>query len=442
MHKDTQSAPISPEDVTPLIRGRPMHRLQVTVVMLCVAMNIIDGFDVLSMAFVGPTLSREWGLPPDQLGLLFSAGLAGMGAGALFLSPLADAIGRRPTILICLLMVGCGMLASAFVANATQLMATRAFTGLGIGAMLSTNIALVTEYVSAKRFGLAMGLMAVGFPLGATLGGAAAAALIGSQGWSSVFLLGGGATLAMIPLVFFLMPESIDYLAAKRSPRAFDRADRLLARLGLPPLDRESRAAGAARGGRLRALVEQPYRGRALRLGAMFLLVMLSFYFIVNWAPKLAVEAGQPPEAGVLMGTLLNLAGAVGAVVSGLLVRRFGLRRVTATAIALMGVGIVLFGFAAGRPALLVPVALGLGFMMYATMMGIYPLTTTSFPASVRVTAVGLISTAGRIGSVLGPLLTGLLLAQGLGIVTIGLLLALPALAAAAILLGLDHRDQ
>src|SRR5262245_40940677 len=114
----------------------PMTRLQVGAVLVSTALNLIDGFDVLAVAFAAPSLGKEWKLAPDAIGMLLSAGLIGMTAGSLLIAPFADRWGRRAMVLLTLVVVSGGMLAASAAGTSSELAAARVFTGLGIGAML------------------------------------------------------------------------------------------------------------------------------------------------------------------------------------------------------------------------------------------------------------------------------------------------------------------
>src|SRR5689334_19171265 len=161
---------------------RPMNAFQITAVAICVFLMMIDGFDVLAIAFTAPLLAKEWHLTPPQIGALISWGLAGMTAGSLFILPFADRLGRRWMILLSLGLVSIGMLLAAVCGSQQQLMAIRFFTGLGIGSMLASINTIVAEYSSGKHRPLALGVNAAGYPIGATVGGIAAAIIIAQAG--------------------------------------------------------------------------------------------------------------------------------------------------------------------------------------------------------------------------------------------------------------------
>ena len=201
-----------------------MRPFQIVAIALCVLISMIDGFDVLAVAFTGPSIAAEWSLTPAQLGLVFSAGLAGMVLGSIFISPLADSLGRRRIVLGCLVILTLGMAATALAQNLEQLLALRVFTGLGMGGILAGINTVVAEYANDRRRDLAISFMAIGYPIGAMLGGLASSWIIANQGWHAVFLYGAAASALTLPLVMAAMPESLDFLLARRPPGALARA--------------------------------------------------------------------------------------------------------------------------------------------------------------------------------------------------------------------------
>jgi MFS family permease len=153
------------------VKDGPMSRFQVQAVALCVLMNMLDGFDVLAMAFVGPHISAEWHLTGTQLGLLLSAGLFGMAAGSVVIAPTADRFGRRLLILLCLPTIAIGMLCSAFAQDTTQLVILRLVTGIGIGGILPSINVITSEYATNRWRNTAISLEVSGYPIGATSAG-------------------------------------------------------------------------------------------------------------------------------------------------------------------------------------------------------------------------------------------------------------------------------
>src|SRR5919198_574116 len=167
-----------PRDV---IATSPMTRLQIAVVGITVALNALDGFDVTSISFASPGIAMEWGIDRAQLGFVLSMELIGMAFGSVFLGPVADRIGRRPTVLGCLVVMATGMFMATTVTGLVELSVWRVITGLGIGGMLATINAIAAEFANAKRRSVSVSIMSIGYPVGAVAFGLVAAQLLKSH---------------------------------------------------------------------------------------------------------------------------------------------------------------------------------------------------------------------------------------------------------------------
>src|SRR5258706_15174020 len=157
-------------DIREAILGQPMRPYQIGIIVMCLVITMIDGYEILVMAFVAPHLAKAWGLGPVEVGYLLSSGVFGMALGATFISPLADKIGRRLHIISCLALITIGMTLSAFAQDLPQMVAFRAFAGVFIGAVVSSLNIIVSEYSSDKRRGLVMGIYCNGLNAGVSLG--------------------------------------------------------------------------------------------------------------------------------------------------------------------------------------------------------------------------------------------------------------------------------
>src|ERR1700757_701443 len=165
-------------------------------------LNALDGFDVLSISFASPGIAREWGIDKATLGWLLSMELPGMAAGSLLLGGAADKIGRRPTILGCLVAMAVGMFGAAHAHGVYGLVPWRLLTGLGIGGTLAAINAAAAELSNRRSRSFAMALMVIGYPLGGLVGGLFVQKLLAQGGWRTVFVTGAWATAAFLPLVW------------------------------------------------------------------------------------------------------------------------------------------------------------------------------------------------------------------------------------------------
>jgi len=397
-----------------LIDSQPMTAFQWTAVAVCMALNMIDGFDVLVMAFTAASVSAEWKLGGAQLGMLLSAGLFGMAGGSLFVAPWADRIGRRPLVLMCLAVAGGGMILSAFAQSPGQLMALRVITGLGVGGILACSNVIASEYASRRWRGLAVSLQSTGYALGATIGGSIAVWLLTAHGWRSVFLFGGLATLAVMALVLWKLPESLDYLLTRSpSDAVLARVNRLAARLDVAPLKalpaRPKAGAEASRSKVLALLAGASLRPTLLVWGSFFL-TMFGFYFVMSWTPKLLAASGLSAQQGVTAGVLLSLGGIFGTALLGFLGARFRINRVLAVFMAVSAALLCVFVGGGNSLATYYVLAFLIGAFVNACVAGLYAIAPMVYGADVRVTGVGWGIGIGRIGAIVSPLVAGALI--------------------------------
>jgi benzoate transport len=377
--------------------------------------NMLDGFDVLAIAFTGPAIARDWALPPTQLGLLFSAGLVGMTVGSLVISPVADAIGRRWLTLIGLLVITVGMLASSLAHGLRELALLRVLTGLGIGSLLSSINTIVVEFSSERRKDFAVSFMSVGYPIGGTIGGAIAVFLIHAFGWRSVFAFGGLCSAVLLPVALVYLPESLDFLLLKRPRHALGRANALLARMGRPPIAELPSVSGqtgdTAKG--VFGIFDRAFAWRTALICSVYFLTMIPFYFVLNWTPKVLVDEGLSLTTGISGSILMNASGVVGGLLFGLVARRLGLQRLGAVYMLMLLASIAAFGFAGSSLPLLMVFAMAIGFSMIGTICALYAVIGAMYPVRVRNTGTGLAIGIGRLGAIAGPYLGGVLIAAG-----------------------------
>jgi len=429
-------------DIRKSIRESDMSSFQIGAVVICLAINMLDGFDVLAIAFTASEISREWGLKPSDLGVLFSSALAGMTLGSIFIAPFADKFGRRLIILACLAIIAMGMLLSAASEGVYELALLRGFTGLGIGGMLASLNTMVSEYASDKRRELAVTLLQTGYPIGATVGGIISTFLIVEYGWRSVFVFGGVVPAAMMVLVYFKLPESIDYLIISKSQNALQKVNDILAKMGrsalenLPDLAKETGDVAT-----LKDVVSGDYKVKTAMIWVCFFMVMFSFYFVLSWTPKVLVGEGLSVEDGISGGVLLNIGGIAGAVLLGVLSSRFSLSRLIAVYMFLTASSMVIYGFIGADIVLLMFVAFFVGFFIFGSIIGLYAVVPGLYPAEVRTAGTGWAIGFGRLGAIAGPYVAGLLIESGWERSGYYPVLALPLVVSMVVVLWF-HKDK
>ncbi|MCY1514057.1 4-hydroxybenzoate transporter PcaK [compost metagenome] len=330
------------------------------------------------------------------------------------------------------------MLLSAFSQTPTQLALLRGLTGLGIGGILASSNVISAEYASKRWRPLAVSLQSTGYALGATFGGLLAVWLIGHWGWRSVFIAGGLISLAAIPLVLVGLPESLDFLLARRPANALARVNALARRLGLAPLDALPQAHVRREPGvAVLQLLAPELRRPTLFIWLLFFLAMFGFYFIMSWTPKLLVAAGLSTEQGITGGVLLSIGGIFGAALVGALSARLRLAWVLQGFMLVTALLLVLFLGSASSLAAALGLGLLIGLFANGCIAGLYALSPQAYPAGIRATGVGWAIGVGRLGAIISPTAAGLLLDGGWQPLHLYGLFAVVFIAAAVVLLGL-----
>lgn len=422
-------------DPRALIAKAPMSAIQVTIVAITVALNGLDGFDVASISFASPGIAQEWGIDRGALGIVLSMELIGMALGSVLLGGVADKIGRRRTVLGCITVMAFGMFMATTVAGVIDLSIWRVITGLGIGGMLAAINAVAAEFSNSRRRDLSVSLMSIGYPIGAVVGGLLTKQLLVTHGWRSVFYLGAGFTTLLIPIVYFLVPESVQWLAQKQPVGALSKVNQTLRRMGhseitsLPALTTEAR----------RQSIADIFKPGLVHLTVLvtfaYFFHITTFYFILKWVPKIVADFGFPAAsaAGVLVWT--NVGGALGGAILGLLTQRFGVKGLTIGAMILSTIAVAAFGQTPHDLTLLSVTCAFAGFFTNGAIVGLYALFAKAFPTHVRATGTGFAIGLGRGGSVLAPIIAGFLFEAGYSLPTVALTMALGSTMAAIVLL-------
>jgi AAHS family 4-hydroxybenzoate transporter-like MFS transporter len=398
-------------DVASFIDAQPVGAFQVKLLLTCATVLLLDGFDTTAIGYVAPALAKDLNLSRAALGPVFSAGLFGLMIGALLLGPLADRIGRRKIIIFSTLAFGIGTLVTALVNDVGTLFVVRLLTGLGLGGAMPNTIALTSEFSPHRRRATMVMVMFVGFSIGAALGGFLAAALIPQFGWRSVFVVGGAAPLVLAPILAWRLPESVRFLAL--TGRANARVAELLAlvstRAGFAAGQRFVVDEPALKGMPVQHLFRSGRTVPTLLLWVVFFMSLLEIYFMSNWLPTVLHDLGASISAAAVIGSMFQLGGVVGTFVLGSIIDRFSFRALALVYfIAVFAVGAI---GQLGHAAIPVTIAIFVaGFCIVGGQIAANALAAGFYPTSIRATGVGWALGIGRVGSIVGPLVGGVLL--------------------------------
>lgn len=442
-----------------------MGRMQIAIVGITILLNALDGFDVLSISLTAPGIRAELGISDSLTGLLLSMELIGMAIGSIFLGRYADKWGRRPMMLFCLVLMSAGMFMVTTEAGMlarwlhpvvtaipwfsfpdwpvelVHISIWRVVTGLGIGGMLASINAVVSEYSNRKNKHLCVSLMSIGYPVGAFTGGFISQALLRSYSWESVFLLGFGMTLALIPVVLAFVPEPIAWQIRNQRPGTLEKVNSTLRRMGHAPISSlpDVRAELAQKSH------DSIFSAQLLRttvfVTAAYFLHIITFYFILKWTGVILVDRGfvAAQAAGVL--SWINVGGATGGALLGFLTLKYNLKGLTIGAMVLSTVAVIVYGTYGASLTQITLICVVCGFFINAAINGMYAIFAHAYPTQVRAAGTGFAIGVGRGGSILAPIAAGFMFDGGMSVPAVSIILAFGSMLAAIALLFLRLED-
>ena len=416
-----------------------MAWMQIIVVMMCILLNALDGFDVLSIAFASPGIAQEFGINRAVLGVVLSMELMGMAVGSVILGNVADKIGRRPIILFCLAVMAMGMYFASGAQSVNELSFHRFYTGLAIGGMLATTNAMVAEFSNRRHRSLCVMLMAGGYPLGVVIGGTIASGLLAHDSWRAIFEFGAIATIAFFPLVWVLVPESVAYHTIQRGTDSLVKINSSLKKMGKEPIAALPDVTDKPKTSLLELFKPAMLRTTIVLTVAYFMHIM-TLYFLLKWTPKIVVDMGYSASSagGVLVWA--NLGMLTGSILFGLLSSRFATRNLMFVALVMSSIMIYVFGKGYSELDQLSAVAYIAGFFINGGVVGLYALFADHYPDNLRASGTGFSIGLGRGGAAASPIIAGILFTAGYGLSLVATFMAFGSVVAAIVLVFLKAR--
>jgi len=424
-------------DVQTFIDTHPLSRMQRRLLVLCFLVVAIDGFDTALIGFIAPVVRVEWDLAVSSLGPLFAAGLVGLMLGAFAVGPLADRHGRKTMLVTSMVVFGLASLAASLSVDLRTLTWLRFLTGLGLGGAMPTSITLASEYCPTPRRSSLVTLMFCGFTIGSALAGLIAAQVLEQHGWRPLLVGGGVAPLALAPVLWWTLPESVRYLVmtGAKTPRITAVLQQIA-----PGENLDGTTFAGARApviSPVGQLFSGGLMGGTLLLWLAFFMSLLVVYLLSNWMPTLIQRTGASLSHAALITAMLQVGGTVGAIVVGRLMDVLDPHRVLGAVYAIGALFVVLISLSTATPWLMGVSVFGAGFCVSGGQVGANALSAAYYPTPYRATGVAWANGIGRSGSIAGSLLGGGMLALGWEVTTVYALVAIPAVVSGAALLTL-----
>jgi AAHS family 4-hydroxybenzoate transporter-like MFS transporter len=388
---------------------------QAWICFLCFCVVLMDGFDLTAIGVTLPKIADFLQSKPDALGLAVGAGQLGPLLGAIVFGMLADRWGRKRTAAVSAVLFGLFTLLTAFITSVEQLALCRFLAGLGLGGAIPIALAYGCEYAPSRLRASLTTTMYAGMAFGSMGAGLLAAYMLPRFGWQSLYYVGGAVPVVVGFLVALFLPESLAFLVRRGKDEAQVR--KIISRIA-PSVARDDEVAFCSSEEKLPGVpVKHLFtQGRAFNTVLLWLLFFLSFYLIwilLSWAPTLLRQSGATVRQYSLAFACINLGSAIATITIGRLMDRFDPFRMLKVAFVLAFVSLVFFGVAANSPFIVIAaVSTVTGFFVFGGNSGIMALATISYPPEIRGTGIGWAYAVGKVGSMLAPVVGGMLLSR------------------------------
>jgi AAHS family benzoate transporter-like MFS transporter len=427
-------------DLHKLADDARFNRFHVLVLFWCALIIVFDGYDLAVVGVALPSIMKDMGVAPTNAGFMVSSALFGMMFGAIFLGTLADRIGRRWTISICILLFSVFTAAAGLTRDPVMFGIARFLAGLGIGGVMPNVVAHMTEYAPKRMRATLVTLMFSGYAVGGMVAAILGKGFIESHGWQSVFFA-AALPVVLIPFILKSLPESMPFLLARgrvdelqRTASRLDPDHKPAAsdRFAVPAEDKADSAP-------IKHLFLEGRGFSTVMFWIAFFMCLFMVYALSSWLTKLMAGAGYSLGSALTFVLVLNVGAVIGAVGGGWLADKFPIKYVLATMYAIAAISITLLGFPMPTMTLFVVVGLA-GASTIGTQIVANAYAGQFYPMAIRSTGLGWALGIGRTGAILAPIVIGTLVGMQLPLQQNFIAISIPALIGMIAVLLIDHR--
>jgi MFS transporter, AAHS family, benzoate transport protein len=413
------------------------NRFHLLLLFFTVSSAVAAGYNAQIVSYILPFVLKEWQLTTVEAGTLVSYVFLGLMVGSIGFGVTSDYLGRKRTLVIALTVLSLFSGSVYFAPNFFTFCLLRFCAGIGIGGIVPLAVALFSEFSPAQHRAKLLTIVGGGYTLGWVVAGSAAMSMIPLFGWRSVLLL-GFLPLAMVPFIWFCVPESVRFYAGRRRYAEALAQIRKVARSVRRPteewgVDDFAMLAQQARGG-----PRELFGRRLILMTALIWLTyvfnMTAIYGLSTWVPSLFVKAGFSLAESYSFSIVQALGATFGAYLIGWLMDRYGRKQTLSAMYCVGGLAVLFFGFVSSLPALYVA-GIGAGILVLGAPTPLNVVCGETYPTHIRSTGLGWAHAAGRIGSIVGPVLGGMLQAGGVDFRYFFVVFSLPCFVCAALLL-------
>ena len=419
-------------NVRALLDSRSVGTYQKLIIFLCFLIVVMDGFDVVIMGFVGPSLKEAWNLSNNDLAPVLSAALFGLTFGALAAGPVGDRFGRRKVLIVSVFTFGLFTLLVAYATQIWHMIAFRFIAGCAMGGIMPMVATLAKEYSPEKRSALLVTIVFAGFTVGAAGGGFLAAWMIPHWGWQSVFVFGGVAPILLAAFMVFKLPESLAFMVHKGEDRT---TIRKIVELCAPGSTTEKStffipipATVQSDTNPIKTILNSHYAKGTILLWIIYFSHLFLVYLLGSWMPTMIKESGLDAAQASIIAAMFQLGGPLGSIMLGWFMDRFEPHRVLSTAYFSGAVVLVLMSNLGAEYLLLCLTSFYIGAAFNGGGTGMNALSSNFFPLSARATGNSWMHGIGRTGAIISAFAGAWMLNAGWNFSTVALALTVPAL--------------
>lgn len=436
-----QATPAGREfNVAQFIDDHPIGWREIMTLVIVSIVLFIDGFDMYFLGKIAPAVAEGLGAHPEDMGTVFVPQQIGMAIGAFLMPPLADRIGRKPVLALCLAVFGLLSFWSILSTSLEMLAVLRGVSGIFYSAMLPIALALLSEMTPRRRRASFLSIALVCFSGGNLASGAMTAWLLDIYGWTIGFWLGGILPLMALPLLL-LIPESIPFRVTRNpsDPRIAPAILRISPRAELYggevfTLGQKEKPESAGPF----AMFGKRYRVQTILLFAACFFAMGNIALLANWLATWMQELGGISIQDFAIYMMIGFGGgAAGTLSMGWLMDRVNPYYLIATFFLIDAAALVTLGFLPGGSLMFIVMLVVWNYCQVGGQTGINTLATLGYPPEMRSSGIGWAGGTGRVGGILFPALGGYAITLTFSLETIMMLTAIPALLIAVLILVL-----
>ena len=409
--------------------GLEFNRFHRRLLILASLVSMFAGYNSQIIAYIVPSALKEWQLTPVKAGTMISYGFLGLMVGAAGFGLVSDRIGRKKSIIIVVAVFSVFNSAAYFAPSFIVFCLLRFLSGIGIGGAIPLTITLLSEFAPAAVRARILTASAGFFPIGWALAGLLAMGLVPHYGWRMVLLI-AILPIFLLPALRTYLPESVRFLVMKqRYPDAIREIQRIEKLSGIEPRHWRSNdftQADPLSNAGFREVFRPGLRAMTVLVWCTYLLSMLALYGLSTWLPALLASSGFSLVKSYSFGIVQSLGAAVGGYLLGCLMDAFGRKPGLCLSFFLGGLSLLLFSSVTSDLVLYIAGAAS-GIFLVSIPAALHVVAGEIYPTRIRSLGLGSAYAIGRVGSVTGPILGGIVQMAGFSFSQFFLLFSVPS---------------